>query len=64
MIMRVPQVSTSVHSGHGLNAVSLAHGRGANGPSIMRMTDPMVIVEGGRLPERPQPSKKKRFGLF
>src|SRR5207245_11661439 len=49
MIIRVPHVSMSEHSWQGEKAVSLAHGNGAKGPSIIRMTDPSVMVEGGRL---------------
>jgi hypothetical protein len=46
--MRVPHVSASGHSSHLRKRVSLAHGNGASGPSISRITEPIVIRWGGR----------------
>ena len=46
MMILVPHVSTSTHSSHGRKRVSLAQGNGANGPSIIRITDASVIVSG------------------
>ncbi len=51
----VPHVLASTHSSQGRYAVSLAHGRGASGPSMERMTDPTVIFSGGLLSWYPPP---------
>ena len=49
MMIRVPQDSISVQSSQGRKAVSLAQGKAASGPSMIRIRDPMVTVDGGRL---------------
>ena len=52
---RVPQLASSTHSSHFTNARSLAQGSGASGPSMIRMTCPMVICSGGRASAYPPP---------
>ncbi len=47
--------SASGHSSHFLYRVSLAQGRGASGPSIMRTTGPNIINRGGCASEYPPP---------